>query len=48
MFMPLWLAEGIYRPTTPFVSVEDANGFELYSEDSRVQERFCHRNRLIS
>ncbi len=30
---------GIYRPTTPFISVKDANGFELYAEDAREQEK---------
>ncbi|MFA5776564.1 MAG: transglycosylase domain-containing protein [Patescibacteria group bacterium] len=30
---------GLYRPTTPFISVKDANGFELYSDDVPEQEQ---------
>lgn len=28
---------GMYSPTTPFISVKDANGFELYADDTREQ-----------
>jgi penicillin-binding protein 1C len=30
---------GQYRPTTPFISVKDANGFELYSENAKEHEQ---------
>jgi penicillin-binding protein 1C len=30
---------GTYRPTTPFISIKDANGFELYSTDRVDQEQ---------